>query len=195
MNRRTIIVIASVAAVGAVAAYALIAGNAGEAPRELPQAAWSEDESSTAGAEETSATTATALTTTRELAESKRQEGDSSGISAETDAQGDPAAEDDADSGDAKRDAKADVATSLTLEQRKAAYFALIGAEDRAVKEAEEEIPNQGDREQIDAHLALRFRLLEEYEASIREQYDLSDEDIAAILEEGVNNAWPMPPY
>lgn len=82
----------------------------------------------------------------------------------------------------------------LTLEQRKACYYDLIAAQDRAVAEAEAAFPLDSEDADVEAHMELRFELLARYEAEVREEYGVTSEQLDAIVSEGIQNNWPMPP-
>lgn len=84
--------------------------------------------------------------------------------------------------------------TNLTLEERKAFYWELIEAQDRAVAEAEAAHPMDSDPPQVDKYVALWLELTAEYETAVREKYDVSEAQADAIVEEGIVNRWPMPP-
>jgi hypothetical protein len=82
----------------------------------------------------------------------------------------------------------------LTLEQRKACYWELIAAEDRAVAEAEAAYPMESDDADVDANVKMRLELTEKYQALVRAKYRISREAAEAIIAEGMANGWPMPP-
>lgn len=85
-------------------------------------------------------------------------------------------------------------AVELTLEQRKACYWDLIAAEDRAVAEAEKKYPLDAEEPKVNEHLTLRFSLTEKYQAEVAEEFGISVEQAAQVMAEGTDNQWPMPP-
>jgi len=86
------------------------------------------------------------------------------------------------------------VPVSLTIEQRKAFYWEIIEAQDRAVAEADAQYPMDADPPQVAEYVALWLKLTEEYEAEVRRKYGLTPEQADAVIEEGIVNRWPMPP-
>jgi len=86
------------------------------------------------------------------------------------------------------------VPVTLSTAQRKACYMELVQAEDRAVAEAEAKYPLNADPPNIDAHMTLRFSLIEKYEKAVADKYGITMEQAAAITVEGTEQGWPMPP-
>ncbi len=84
--------------------------------------------------------------------------------------------------------------TNLSLEERKAFYWELIEAQDRAVAEAEAAHPMDSDPPQVDEYVRLWLELTAKYESAVREKYDVSEAQADAIVEEGIVSSWPMPP-
>ncbi len=101
--------------------------------------------------------------------------------------------DDSDDSGDSG-DSGSEAGTLLTLEERQACYWDLVLAEDRAVAEAEEAYPLSANPPNVPAHVELRFRLMDEYQAVVGEEYGLSREELDSIIDEGIEDRWPMPP-
>jgi hypothetical protein len=84
--------------------------------------------------------------------------------------------------------------SGLSLDEKKAFYWELIEAQDRAVAEAEKAHPMDSDPPQVDAYLALWLELTKEYEAAVMEKYGVSQAQADAIVDEGIAGGWPMPP-
>lgn len=83
---------------------------------------------------------------------------------------------------------------TLTLEERKAFYWEIIEAQDRAVLEANAEYPMDADPPDVDSYIALWLELSEEYEGAVRAKYGLIPAQADIVIEEGIVNNWPMPP-
>lgn len=83
---------------------------------------------------------------------------------------------------------------TLTLEQKKSCYWDIILANDRAVSEAEDKYPMEDEKTDINQHVEYRFELVDKYEAEVAAKYGISVEQLNSISEEGLKNAWPMPP-
>lgn len=137
--------------------------------------------------------------TVRELsaaAGSPERDAAASGSSQQSgDAAADPSATEAEDpAGPADDPATPVVIPDLTLEQRKACYWDLIAAQDRAVAEAEAQYPLDAEPPDVAAHLALRMSLTETYEAAVRAEYGITAAELEAIGWEGIENNWPMPP-
>lgn len=97
-------------------------------------------------------------------------------------------------SSDDKADPSTGKVNGLTLEQRKACFYDLIGAEDRAVAQAEATYPMDDDPENVQKNVELRLQLQEQFEAEVAQEYGVTAEQLDAIAEEGIRNSWPMPP-
>ncbi len=198
--KRTGIVAAVAIAASALIVWGVVAlfGDTGSAPRttSLSLPAQTDSESTTA-----SAGSIDASGTVRELSEatSDPAQRDTSAASAQPQDDAvstDPDAPNDGTSASTPGNAVAPpvIVTELTLAQRRACYWDLVAAQDRAVAEAEAAYPLDADPPDIEAHLALRASLTEEYEAAVRDEYDITAAQLAAIAEEGIQAGWPMPP-
>jgi hypothetical protein len=84
---------------------------------------------------------------------------------------------------------------TLTLAERQAFYWELIEAQDRAVIEADAKYPMDADPPDVDSYVALWIELNTKYEAEVRTKYGLSPAQANVVVEEGLANNWPMPPY
>jgi cytoskeletal protein RodZ len=84
--------------------------------------------------------------------------------------------------------------TGLSLAERKAFYWELIEAQDRAVAEAEKAHPMDSDPPQVDDYVALWLELTKEYEGAVMEKYGVTQAQADAIVDEGITSGWPMPP-
>lgn len=82
----------------------------------------------------------------------------------------------------------------LSLAERKECFWKLIEAEYRAIEEAEAAYPMEVDDADYDAHYAMRFKLTDEYQAAVGLAYDLTYDGVVAVLVEGYENQWPVPP-
>lgn len=142
--------------------------------------------------DETTETLAEQLTTRRDAAVAAQ--------SADTDGD-DTTADEDAASADentnpvAEEPADADgVRFGLTIEQREQCYYDIIAAEDRAVAEAEAQYPLDTEDAEVASHVALRIELLDRYEQEVLDEYGITADQLDAIVQEGIQNGWPMPP-
>lgn len=208
MNRKTLIlaIVAAVLVVGVVY-VALAQSNANRSPQaadlalsEATATAGTADETGTAELPLTHRQTMAASEIAAEAAASASEDdsGDSTQESADpgssaktaddkqTTTKKDPVA--------SKEDDEESEPVALTLEERKDCYWNLIAAEDQAVAEANEKYPFDSDSPDIDAHVKLRLELTEKYQKVVREESGVTAKQAEAILEEGANKAWPMPP-
>jgi len=101
-----------------------------------------------------------------------------------------PSGGDDGWEGGSVSDPKA----TLSIEQRKECYYRLIEAEYRAIAEAEAAYPQEVEEADLDAHYEMRFRLTDQYQAEIGKEYDLTFDGVVAVLVEGAEGNWPLPP-
>ena len=101
-----------------------------------------------------------------------------------------PSGGDDAWEGGSVSEPKA----TLSVDQRKECYYRLIEAEYRAIAEAEAAYPQEVDDADLDAHYELRFRLTDQFQAEIGKEYDLTFDGVVAVLVEGAEGNWPVPP-
>lgn len=216
MKRRTLLLSSAgaVVAIGLIA-YVLSLGGAGESSRYAPDLDDASDATQTAGAVET---TGTGMTDPAEmdtgagdapvLSIRERHAGGGQGEGSTSDGDGADGSDttggtDSGDSGGGTRPPGTTPSTpaepvapiTLTLEERKAFYWELIEAQDRAVLEADAKYPMDDDPPNVDAYVTLWLELTGTYEEEVRRKYGLSAAQAEIVIEEGLVNNWPMPPY
>lgn len=202
MNRRVLIlVIAATILIGAVAVFALTSGGADDAVVQDPGTGLGSLEPTASGG--SSIDTSTADASTAEGGQRETTDGEAarpvvpvpegSAISGGSSDSSDPASG-DGGSGDTAKPAQP-VPVGLSEEQRKAVFWDLIAAWDRAVLEAEKAFPLSADNPDVVAHVKLRMSLIAEYEAEIMDEYDITAAQLETIYNEGIAKRWPMPPY
>ena len=81
----------------------------------------------------------------------------------------------------------------LTEDQRRAVYVELILAERKATKGAEAKYPLGQEGVDLKEHMALMYKLNEQYRATIAKKYSLTEDQLFKIGGEGFEAQWPSP--
>lgn len=89
---------------------------------------------------------------------------------------------------------KSEIKFGFSDTQRKQIFIELVGAEDRAMKDADEKFPivATGTMDDLKKYANYNNERLEIYEAEIREKYGLTEEQESELSLEGLVKNWPL---